>query len=120
MQQNIIKFTAALTLVSLPLIAGAVTLINLPTNVSRVEQLLDKVCNIVNLIFTILLIVAVIFIVIAAFTYITGGGDPENVSKASRQILWAVIAVVLATFSKILPVVASNFLGTGISGTSGC
>ena len=123
MKQKIITLAASLALVSLPLMAAAqsqVNIVTLPTNVSKIEQLLGKVCDIINLLFTVLLIVAVIFIVLAAFTYVTGGGDPENVSKASRQILWAVVAVVVATFAKILPVVASNFLATGVSGEIGC
>ena len=119
MKQNLLKIAASVAILSIPVLVGAVTVVPLPTNVSTVGPLLDKVCSIINLLFTVLLIVAVIFILLAAFTYLTAGGDPEKVKKASSQVLYAVVAVVVATFAKIIPIVVSNFLGTGVTAT-GC
>jgi len=112
-----LQVATAVAIAALPLMAAAQTIniVNLPTNIRNVEALLGKICNVINLIFTILLIVSVVFIILAAFTYLTGGGDPENVSKASRQILFAVVAVVVATFAKIIPAVVSSFFSTGIN-----
>jgi len=116
-----LQIATAVALAALPLMVGAqsVNIANLPTNISNVNVLLGKVCSIINLLFTILLIVAVIFIILAAFTYLTAGGDPEKVKKASSQVLYAVVAVVVATFAKIIPIVASNFIGSGIT-SIGC
>ena len=46
--------------------------------------------------FTILLVVAVIVIIIAAFKYLTSGGDPDKVKSATQMLIWAVVGVGVA------------------------
>lgn len=55
--------------------------------------------RIVNIIFTILMAAAVLFVMIGAFQFITAGGDTEKVTAAREKILYAVIAVVVALLS---------------------
>ena len=45
--------------------------------------------NIANWLFTILLVVAVIFIVVAAFWFVTASGDPDKTKKARDFVLYA-------------------------------
>jgi hypothetical protein len=47
----------------------------------------------VRWIYTILFILAVLFILLAAYNFVTSKGDPEKVSTARKQVLWAVIGV---------------------------
>ena len=56
--------------------------------------------NIVNWMFTVILIVAAIFIIIAAFYFVTAQGDPDKVAKARNFVLYALIGVLVA-FSAI-------------------
>ncbi len=88
------------------------------TNVTTVQAFLDRICAIVNLLFTVLIIAAIIFIIIAAFNYLTAGGDPEKIKKASNQLLYAAIAVAVALFSKAIPLVVANLFGG--QGVTGC
>ncbi len=49
--------------------------------------------------FWIILALAVIFILLAAFTFLTSGGDPEKVNKAKGQLIYALVAVVVAVLA---------------------
>ena len=52
-----------------------------------------------DIIFTILIAVAALFVMIGAFMFVTAGGDAEKVAAAREKILYAVIAVVVAILS---------------------
>ena len=52
--------------------------------------------------YSIFLIAAVIFIVIAAFTFLTASGDPEKFRKARNFVLYALIGVAIAVASQAL------------------
>ena len=45
---------------------------------------------------TILYAAAILFIVVAAFKFLTAGGEPEKVSSARDSVIYALIAVVVA------------------------
>lgn len=55
--------------------------------------------NIVQYTYAIFFIVAVIFIIIAAFNFLTAQGDPEKIKGARAQILWACVAIAIALIS---------------------
>ena len=57
---------------------------------------LDALDTIINVLFTVLVIVAVIFIILGAFTLLTAQGDEDKINKGRTQILYALIAVVVA------------------------
>lgn len=61
--------------------------------------------------FTTFLIVAVIFVVLAAFKYLTSSGDPEKVRAASHNLLFAAIAIGVALLSISIRFLVQNFLG---------
>ncbi len=50
--------------------------------------------------FTILLVVAAIFIIIAAFYFVTAAGNPETISKARNFVLYALIGVMVAAMAR--------------------
>ena len=60
------------------------------------NQMLTILGNFTDWLFTILLIVAVIFLIIAAFAFITASGDPDKVAKARNFVLYALIGVAVA------------------------
>jgi len=71
--------------------------------------------NIVDWLFTILLIVAVIAILIAAFFFITSAGDPEKVKTARQFVIYALIGVVIAVLAKGLV----NFVSSIVAPAAG-
>ncbi|MFA6136187.1 MAG: pilin [Candidatus Paceibacterota bacterium] len=67
-----------------------------PTTVSGAVAIFTKI---VQWVYTILFIVAVLFILIAAFYFITSSGDDTKVKKAKSMLLYAVIGIVVALLS---------------------
>lgn len=67
--------------------------------------------RIVDWLFTILLIIAAIAIVVAAFYFITAAGDPERVAKARNFVLYALIGVVVAFVARGLVALVGRIVG---------
>jgi len=94
-----------------------VTLIAAPALVAaqndKVEEIdiIDALESLVDWLFTILLIVAAIFLVIAAFTFITASGDPEKIGKARNFVLYALIGVAVAVASRGLISLVKQIMG---------
>jgi len=63
------------------------------------DDLIEALQRLTNWLFTILLIVAVIFIIIAGFYFVTAQGDPEKVHRARNFVLWALVGVGVAVAS---------------------
>jgi hypothetical protein len=60
-----------------------------------------RIINIVaNWMFTILLVLTVVFIIIAAYKYLFSGGSEESVSSAHSMLLYAAVAVAVAMLSR--------------------
>ena len=70
--------------------------------------------------FTFLIVLAAIFALVAAYKYLTAGGDPEKVKSASNILIYCAIAVVAALFARGLPLLVSSLIGGGITATTGC
>lgn len=75
----------------------------------NVMEVLDRI---VNWLFAILLIVAVIFLIVAAFYFVTAMGDDAKVSKARMMVLWALVGVLVALVSKGLVGLVQTIVGS--------
>jgi ABC-type sulfate transport system permease subunit len=80
------------------------------TDVGATYSFLNRI---INIMFSVLMILAVIFIMVAAFNYLTAGGNAEKVETAGRQILYAIIAIVIAVLARSVPFIIKNFLTSG-------
>ena len=89
-------------------VGGAVSPPTIQFSFQTVVNLLNTV---VTWIFTIFLIVSVIFIILAAFNYLTSGGDAEKVSKATRQVVFAAVAIAVALLSVAIRFVVEQLVG---------
>lgn len=105
MKMEIKKYLKVLTLLSFfALVSVAVVMPatanaqdeTIPEDIEMVEAL-DAIAN---WLWTILLLVAVIFIVLAGYTFVTAGGNSDQVNKARDQVLWAVVGVAVALISR--------------------
>jgi hypothetical protein len=84
---------------------------------SGVSQKYQTTSSLVNVllyatrwIYTIFFIVAVLFILLAAYNFIQGGNNPEKVKTAKEQLKYAVIAIVVALIATGVSVIIGNFL----------
>lgn len=109
MKQNLIsKVSMGATVLSLlaPLFASAQF-----TGGSSVGQVFALGCTIINLLFAVLIFLVIFFVVLAAFKYLTAGGDPDKVKAASHDLLYAAIAIVVALLAKAIPSIVSSIVG---------
>ena len=122
------EFGAPIVALTLPLVASAqfqgppgVTAPSSPiTSVQGLAGATGLFCVIINWLFYLLLVAAVVFVLIAAFKYLTAAGDPEKVKSAGSTLLYAAIAVVVALIAKGIPLIASSFIGGSTGGFTGC
>jgi TrbC/VIRB2 pilin len=101
------------TLLSLaPVLAFA----QVPDSVDAVK---DRFCVIFNWIYTFALIVGVICVIFAAFTYMTSEGNSEKVGTANKMLLYAVIGIGIAIISAGVPALVGDIVGNPAVGR-GC
>ena len=86
-----------------------------PTPISTLQGVIDKICVAVNWIFTFLIIIAIVFVLIAAFKYLTAAGDPEKVKGASTSLVYAAVAVAVGILAKGIPLIVGSFFGGGVA-----
>lgn len=68
-----------------------------------------------NWMFTILLLLAVIFIIYAAFIYLTSAGDTEKAGKGHKIIIYAAVAIGVAILAKGLVFIVAQLVGASSS-----
>lgn len=87
---------------------------NVPTaNITSLQSILNDLCVVFAWAFYFLIVVAIIMVVVAAFKYLTAGGEPEKVKSAGATLLYAAVAIGVALLAKAIPLVVGNFLGAG-------
>jgi len=81
-----------------------------PTVITTGGDLVNLINKVGNWIFTILLAVAGIMLIMAGFFWITAGGNPENVKKASDMLRNSLIGVAVAVGAKGLVLLIENIV----------
>jgi len=98
----------ALTLLPVSVLAAQIIEIENPLEAESFEELLN---TIVTFIYWIAIVIAPLMIMIAAFFFLTAGGDPKRVDTARRIILWTVIGLAIILFAKGLISVLKQIIG---------
>lgn len=80
------------------------------TSISTISGLLAKLDQISTWVFQGLLIIAGIFLIIAGYFFVTGGGEPEKVNKARQMLINALIGVAIAVGAKGLVMLVQNMV----------
>ena len=83
-----------------------------PTTVVTAPQLdfLATVVKVGNLLFTVLLVLAVIFLLYAGILFVTASGSPEQVEKARQIIMYALVGIVIAVLARAIVYFVQNYL----------
>lgn len=83
------------------------------TGVDSIEGVFELISKAFNILFWLLIVLATIFIIMAAFSYLTAGGDPEKIKTANQKVIYAAVAVVVAVLAKTIPSIVCGFIGAG-------
>lgn len=78
--------------------------------ISTPEKIFSILKRVVQYTYTIFFIVAVLFIIIAAFNFLNAKGDPAKINSARSQIFWAIVAIVIALLSVASAQIINNFI----------
>ena len=63
-------------------------------------KIIDIITTLIGWLTALLIILAVVFIIWAAFIYLTAGGDTEKVGKANKMLIYAAVAIAIALLSQ--------------------
>jgi hypothetical protein len=84
-----------------------------PTIVTSANSFIDLIGVVVDWLFVFLVAVSVIFIVLAGFQFVVGGGEPTSVSQARTKLMWAAVGIVIALLAQGVPTALESIFGTG-------
>jgi len=73
--------------------------------------LLSSTYVITDWIFTLLIVVAGIFVIMGAFTLVTSAGSSEKVTKGKNYILYAAIGLLVGLLAKAVPAFIRSLIG---------
>lgn len=73
-----------------------------------IEAILNRV---VNWLFALLLLLASLFIIIAAYKYLTAAGDPEKAKEATKMITYAIIAIIVGFLARAIVFIVKELIG---------
>lgn len=79
-----------------------------PLQFGSLEELIE---GLINFIFWVAIALAPLMIIIAAFYFLTSGGDPERVRTAKKIIFWTVIGVTIVFLAKGIIYVVRQVIG---------
>ena len=81
-----------------------------PTGPGTVGGIVGLIGQIVRWVYIIFFIIAVLMIILAAFSYLTAGGDEEKVKAAKNRIIYAAVAIMVALLAVGFESIIRTFL----------
>jgi hypothetical protein len=112
---GIVLAVSVLAMVGAPVVfaqTGPPTDFDLPTTgiPTTGTGLLERVALIGNWVFAIFLAISIIYIVLAAFQFVTGGGDPAQVTAARQKLIYAAVGIAIALLAAGFDDILRNIL----------
>jgi len=111
------KSLVILTLVGLLLVPTMTLLaatIDVPGTapVTTLQNVVDIIEKVSKWIYAIVFALAILFILIAAFQFLTAAGNPDTITKARQNLIYALVAVGIAVIAWGLPKLVLALVGT--------
>ena len=112
---NITTLVATAAMVAMPLLAAAQFIAPEAgaTNLPNQAKFSEIMITIINILLAIAGLIAVIFLIVGGFRYITAGGNEESSEAAKKTITNAIIGIVIIILSFVIVRVISNALTGG-------
>jgi Type IV secretion system pilin len=89
-------------------------LVTAPTNIiTSPSSVVQLFCTVLGWMFWALIVLGVAMFIVGGYRYATSGGEAERVSKATKTLTYAAIALVVGLIAGGIPSLISSFLGNG-------
>lgn len=105
--KKVISFLPLLAILILPAMALAATGGGPPEDV----DIMEVIENITNWVFVVIMAIAVLVILLAAFRFLFAGGNPESVKGAQQMLLWAAVGILVALVARGIIALIRNVVG---------
>ncbi|OHA67831.1 MAG: hypothetical protein A3C82_01470 [Candidatus Wildermuthbacteria bacterium RIFCSPHIGHO2_02_FULL_47_12] len=79
-----------------------------PLTTSKFTDVVDRILNII---FFVAIAVAPVMIIVAGFKFLTGGGDPKNVTAARQMLIWTAVGFGIILLSKGIVFILRGVIG---------
>ncbi|MBI5079351.1 hypothetical protein HZB06_01580 [Candidatus Wolfebacteria bacterium] len=89
---------------------GAAQTLGKDAPIKSINKIYEILAKIARYAYTAFFIVAVIFIIIAAFTFLTARGDPTAIASARKELVWAIVAIIIALLSVAMAQIIIDFI----------
>lgn len=83
----------------------------IPETITGAADIINIIDNLANWLFAILLAIAMVFIILAAFQFLTSGGDPARVTSARQSLMYALVGIAIAFLARGLVFLVRFVLG---------
>ncbi len=83
------------------------------SNVESVQDVQGIVQDIVGWVQVFFYIIATLFIILAAYGYLTSGGEAEKTKEAKNKVIYAVVAIAIALVAGGVVQLVNNFVNKG-------
>ncbi len=92
---------------------GPATSFALPVVAKDAGYFIEVVCKVAYWIQTLALIIGIVYAVVAAYKYMTSGGDASKVGEAHKTLTYAAVGIGVALIAAGVPNIVSELLGGG-------
>ncbi len=89
--------------------AQSISFITLPSD------LIGAIKLIINMILALVGFIAVLFLIIGGFQYITASGNPDQLESAKKTIMYSIIGIVIVVISWAIVIFVTSQLGQTVS-----
>jgi hypothetical protein len=79
--------------------------------ITKETDILSRMAIVIGYVYNILFVVATIFFLVSLYGYLTAQGSPDKIKKVTKQLLYAVIAMVGGLFSFAITKIIEGILG---------
>jgi hypothetical protein len=73
--------------------------------------LLNTLYNVTDWMFIVLIGIAVIFIIMGGFTFVTAGGSTEKTQSGRNYLLYAAVGILIGFLAKAIPAIVKTLMG---------
>lgn len=81
---------------------------SMDVSAQSIDFITNAFSTISGLLFKIAIGIAFLLLVIAGFYYVAAQGEPANIEKAKKIILWTIVGLIIATASKAIITYITN------------